>query len=287
MSFTVVNDGMALRPVRSGTSPLRARILSALVMLPAAVAAVMAGSPYFEVMAILAALVMAWEWARICNEGRLGLHGYLHLAIMALALAAAALKSFDLSLVIVVTGSAAVFYAARVASDDRAAWAAAGVLAVGLPVVALIWIEGASGAGWQTVMWLFGAVWATDIGAYGFGRWIGGARMAPRISPGKTWAGLAGGAACAAAWSVLWGWHLAAPSLLWLGIAGILVAIFAQAGDLAVSVVKRRFGVKDTSGLIPGHGGVLDRVDGLMGSAPVLAVSLFAVEGGRASWLGL
>ncbi len=287
MSFTVVNDATALRPVRSGTGPLRARILSALVMLPAAVAAVIAGSPYFELLAMLAALAMAWEWARICNDGRLGLHGYLHLAIMVLAIAAAGLKSFDLSLVILATGSAAVLYAARVESVERASWAAAGVLAVGLPVVALIWIEGASGAGWQAVMWLFGAVWATDIGAYCFGRWIGGARMAPRISPGKTWAGLAGGAACAAAWSVLWGWHLEAPSLLWLGIAGILAALIAQAGDLGVSVVKRRFGVKDASGLIPGHGGVLDRVDGLMGSAPVLALALFAAEGGRASWLGL
>ncbi len=287
MNFTVANGGMAQQPVNRGASLLAARILSALVLAPAAIAAVVAGTPFFEVLAMAAALVMAWEWIRVCGGEPIRLPGYLFMAVIFMAMAAAGLKHFDLALILIVTGAAAVLYASRVDDADRAVWIAAGVIAVGLPMVSLIWIEISSGAGWQATMWLFGAVWATDVGAYVFGRWIGGARLAPRISPGKTWAGLAGGVVCAALWSIIWGWHLGAPSLVLLGFAGILTAVIAQAGDLSVSVVKRRFGVKNTSGLIPGHGGVLDRIDGLLGCSPVLAIILLVTEGGRAPWLGL
>lgn len=287
MNFTVANGGTARRPVNSGAGKLRARILSALVLFPLAIAAIIGGTPYFEVLALVAALAMAWEWVRICGDGRMELHGYLFLAVIFIAMAAAGVRRFDLALVVIVTGAAAVLYASRVYDGERAVWMAAGVIAIGLPVVSVIWIENASGAGWPATMWLFGAIWATDVGAYGFGRWLGGARLAPRISPGKTWAGLIGGAGCAALWSILWGWHLDAPSLALLGAAGLVTAVIAQAGDLGVSVVKRRFGVKNASGLIPGHGGVLDRADGLLGSAPILAIMLFVTEGGRASWLGL
>jgi phosphatidate cytidylyltransferase len=122
-------------------------------------------------------------------------------------------------------------------------------------------------------------VWATDIGAYAAGRSLGGPRLAPRWSPRKTWAGLAGGVLGAA----LVGWATAA----WLGVPAALplvllsaaLAIVEQLGDLAESLAKRRFGVKDTSGLIPGHGGLLDRLDGLLAVAP--AVALLTVIGGR------
>lgn len=287
MSTTVVNDGTAQRPAKAGPRSLSARILSALVLLPVAVAAVVSGTPYFELFVMVAALAMSWEWARICGDGRLGVHGCLFMAIIVLALAAAALKRFDLALVVAVTGAAAVYYAARAADGRRAPWIAGGVLAVAIPVISMIWIGTSPGAGWQAVLWLFGAVWATDIAAYGFGRWIGGARLMPSISPNKTWAGLLGGIACAALWSVAWGWWLGAPSLVLLVLAGAVTAVIAQAGDLGVSKVKRRFGVKDASGLIPGHGGVLDRADGVMGAAPALAIVLLLTEGNRVSWLGL
>ncbi len=287
MNFTVVSGGTAQPLASTGPGPLRTRILSALVMFPVVVAAVVSGTPYFEILVIAAALAMSWEWTRICGDGHIELHGYLSMAITLLALGAAALGNFDLALVITVTGAAAVLYAARDAHGVQAPWTAAGVLAIAIPVISLIWIAALPTAGWKAIMWLFGAVWVTDIAAYGFGRWIGGARLAPRISPGKTWAGLYGGIACAALWSVAWGWWFGAPSLLWLMVIGASTAVFAQAGDLGVSKVKRRFGVKNASGLIPGHGGVLDRADGVMGAAPVLAIMLFLTEGNEAQWLGL
>lgn len=287
MNSTVVNDGMAQRPASAGPRSLSVRILSALVLLPVAVAAVVSGTPYFEVFVMVAALAMSWEWARICGDGHPGLHGYLFIAITVLALGAAALKRFDLALVVAVTGAAAVYYAARAADGTQAPWMAGGVLAIAIPVISMIWIGSSPGAGWQAILWLFGAVWATDIAAYGFGRWIGGARLMPSISPNKTWAGLLGGIACAALWSLAWGWWLGAPSLMLLVLVGAVAAVIAQAGDLGVSKVKRRFGVKDASGLIPGHGGVLDRADGLMGAAPALAIVLLLTEGNRVPWLGL
>lgn len=286
MSFTVASDGMAQRLAKSPPRPLRMRILSALVLLPAAVAAVVSGSPFFELLAIAAALAMSWEWSRICAQGRFGLDGWLFGAIIFLAVAAAGLLRFDLALVLIVTGAAAVYYAARAVEGGGAVWVAAGVPAVGLPVISLIWLEGGSAAGWHAVLWLFGAVWATDIGAYVFGRWIGGARLAPRISPSKTWAGLLAGVVCASLWSVSWGWWFGASSLLIAAVIGGFTAVLAQAGDLGMSVVKRHFGVKDASGLIPGHGGVLDRVDGLLATAPALAAAVLATRGGTAPWLG-
>lgn len=285
MSSTVVNDGTARQLVEPGHGPLRARILSALVLLPVAVAAIVSGTPYFEIFVIIAAVAMCWEWTRLCGAGRFAGHGYLFMAIIVLASAAAALRRFDLAAVVAVMGAAAIYYAARVNDVAHAPWTAAGVFAVGLPVISLIWIEAASPAGWHAVMWLFGAVWATDIGAYGIGWWIGGARLAPSISPKKTWSGLIGGMLCAMLWSVIWGWWLGAPSLVLIGFIGALTAVIAQAGDLGVSMVKRRFGVKDASSLIPGHGGVLDRLDGVISSAPALAALLLVTEGNRAPWL--
>ena len=134
------------------------------------------------------------------------------------------------------------------------------------------------------LLWMLAVVWATDIGAYAAGRTLGGPRLAPRWSPRKTWAGLIGGIFCAA----LAGWAAARllelPSALPLVLVSAGLAIIGQFGDLAELMAKRRFGVKDTSGLIPGHGGLLDRLDGLLAVIP--AVALLTVIGGGSvlSW---
>jgi phosphatidate cytidylyltransferase len=121
-------------------------------------------------------------------------------------------------------------------------------------------------------------VWTTDSAAYGFGRMIGGPKLAPRISPGKTWAGLAGGVAAASVASVVFAYFLGGTSYAILGLIGAVLSLVSQVGDLAESAIKRLFGFKDTSSLIPGHGGVLDRMDGLVAAAFTASLLAWAVN---------
>jgi phosphatidate cytidylyltransferase len=134
------------------------------------------------------------------------------------------------------------------------------------------------------LLWMFAVVWATDIGAYAVGRRLGGPRLAPRWSPGKTWAGLIGGAGAAALAGWITGYVLGIAPVLPLVMASTGLAVVEQFGDLAESMAKRRFGVKDSSGLIPGHGGLLDRVDGLLAVIPVAALLTVISGEGVLSW---
>jgi phosphatidate cytidylyltransferase len=164
----------------------------------------------------------------------------------------------------------------------RPGWLLAGYAYIALAVVAAFWIRHDSKVGQITFLWLLGAVWATDIFAFVAGRSFGGRKLAPSISPGKTWSGLAGGVAAAALVSVAFvGW--VAADWLELAVWGGLIAVAAQAGDLLESAMKRRFGLKDSSHLIPGHGGILDRVDGLL-AALLLLAAVHIVGGGAAPW---
>lgn len=146
--------------------------------------------------------------------------------------------------------------------------AAAGAIYIGLPVLGLVLIRNQHG-GLVFALWALALVWACDIGAYFAGRAIGGARLAPVISPNKTWSGLIGGIAAAAIFGALM--HVYA-GLPWrLTLATPALALLAQGGDLFESWLKRRAGVKDSGNLLPGHGGLLDRLDGVAPVAPVAA----------------
>ena len=155
----------------------------------------------------------------------------------------------------------------------------AGLAYVALAGAALLWLRDDAEAGRDNVLFLLLIVWACDIGAYLVGRWVGGPRMAPRTSPGKTWSGAIGGLLAAVAIGSLVAHLLSNPEtwrvvLLAAGLAGV-----AQAGDLLESFVKRRLEVKDSGHLIPGHGGLFDRLDGVLATAPVAA--LLALIQGR------
>ncbi len=131
----------------------------------------------------------------------------------------------------------------------------------------------------EVILWILFAVWATDIGAYAAGRAIGGPKLAPRISPNKTWAGLGGGVLAAILIGVAAGAVVSwAPSLELAILSGVL-AVVAQGGDLFESGVKRHFGVKDSSNLIAGHGGFLDRLDGVLAAGVAMVVLLWARGG--------
>jgi len=208
-------------------------------------------------------------------------------AVVMLGIASYALYQGDLAWLIFVTAIAFgifvewVLLARRFVSGlDLAAWSVSGAIYVSAAAFTLVWIyrEG----GFLLVLGLAGAVVLTDVGAYFSGRAIGGARIAPAISPSKTWAGLFGGMAASALWLGLGVWFIGSAAsamatspeaqLQWQQVAfaagaGALIAVTAQAGDFFESWMKRRAGVKDSSDLIPGHGGLFDRMDGMMAVA--------------------
>ncbi|MBC7950329.1 MAG: phosphatidate cytidylyltransferase [Rhodospirillaceae bacterium] len=247
------------------------RTLSALVMAPPALLATWWGGYAFAALVALAAAIMCWEWDRIVTRrfhwpGQIGALGCLAASLLAVALPVAAL------VLVLVTAVAA----AALAKPDGRQWAGWGVLYAGLPSVALVWLRGDGETGLHTVFWLLLLVWATDIGAYASGRLIGGPLLMPVVSPKKTWAGLIGGVVSAGLVGLAAGLTLSLPHPVLIMIISGALAVVAQAGDLLESWVKRRWGVKDSSNIIPGHGGVLDRVDGLLAAAAAVALASLA-----------
>ena len=150
-------------------------------------------------------------------------------------------------------------------------------------LLGLLYVRHQPDFGRETVIWIVACVWATDIGGYVVGRSIGGAKLAPRISPGKTWSGLIGGMVWAAVASALCGWVFGRGEIWTLILVGAAFGAIGQAGDLLESHAKRRAGIKDSGRIIPGHGGVLDRVDGLM-AVLVVAALLRLTLGGTWPW---
>lgn len=274
-SFNGASGAMARPVVEALRAEITPRILSAAVLAPAAIAAAYMGGPYFAVLVAGFVFVMIWEWARLVGEGRFGGEG----AVLMAATAAAAAVGFAMgpawglmAAAVATVAAGAVLQAMRA---PRPSWAAAGLLYVGVPALALIWLRGDTASGRGVVLWLLGVVWASDTGAYLAGRRFGGPLLAPSVSPNKTWAGALGGLIAALALSLLVAPFAEPGEAGALVVVGGVLGLAAQLGDLFESAVKRRFGVKDTSDIIPGHGGVLDRVDGLLAAAPVAAICLW------------
>ena len=174
--------------------------------------------------------------------------------------------------------------ATRLAGSSLPPIAPFGIVYVGVPLCLLFWLRGIPEIGLGLVLWLCFIVWATDIGAYAVGRLVGGPRLAPTISPNKTWSGTFGGVTSAVIVGAVAAIALAAERPVVAAVLALVVSVSAQLGDLFESMKKRQFGVKDSSRLIPGHGGMLDRVDGLLAAVPVFAL-FQALTGETLVWL--
>jgi phosphatidate cytidylyltransferase len=197
-------------------------------------------------------------------------------AMMLIALAAVVLGGYAFAVLAAAVATAVFYEWTRLTRGWGAGWYIAGFLYAAVAALALLWIrERADHAdGLRLVLWVFIVVWSVDIGAYFSGRTIGGPKLAPSISPGKTWAGFYGGVAAATLLGGAWVLHTSLPLVLLL--LAPLFAAAAQGGDLFESWMKRRAGVKDSGRWLPGHGGVFDRVDGLLPVAILTAAAAIA-----------
>ncbi|MBD8891062.1 phosphatidate cytidylyltransferase [Roseibium litorale] len=256
---------------------LRARVLSALVLGPAVLALSCFGGAPYDGLVLVAGVLILWEWFTITGtifKSPSGLAGLLALAASGL--------SYHLGLPIaafglVLAGMILCYILGKAARTAR--WGAEGVLYAGLSMLALMAVRRGD-LGQVFIFFLLVVIWATDICAYFVGRFLGGPKLWTRVSPNKTWSGALGGLTFAVLFGG--GFVLAAGQtepLGWMLLAGLL-SIVSQIGDLAESALKRRFKVKDSSQLIPGHGGVMDRVDGLVAAA-VFAAFLGLAFGGE------
>ncbi len=288
-------------PTADKSRELKLRVASAVVLAPIVLGLTWVGGTPFAVLAVLAGAIMASEWATIVlgrswAVPRLALLGLVGFAVAAGAGLLPLLPGPPEVLLVIVSlvcaaGVAAV--EARGASTEtvRGAsikeardWAAAGPFYAGLPALALAAVRAAPNGLWL-VVFLFAVVWATDIAAYFTGRAIGGPKLWPAVSPKKTWSGAIGGLLAGAVAGVVVAHFAGAPRLFPVFLVGIVLSIASQGGDLFESSLKRRFGVKDSGWIIPGHGGLLDRVDGLVAAAAAAAAIAF-LNGGFSSPTG-
>jgi phosphatidate cytidylyltransferase len=262
-------------PASALPQDLGPRLASALALGVVALVLTWAGVWPFAIFVLLVALLVAWEWGRVVR--RAGTDTIFWASAMAIAMAAvlAALGTPGLGMIVIVAGS---ILAALLGFGQNGHLSALGVLYAGLPALSLIWLRSSLQWGFAGVLFVFVVVWATDTGAYAAGRTFGGPKLASRISPNKTWAGLFGGIGSAVLVAVIVGAVLGVGHSGRLAITALALALAAQAGDIVESALKREHGVKDASELIPGHGGFMDRVDGLIFAAVLAALWGFVVN---------
>lgn len=266
---------MAERPERE----LWQRILSGLALAAIVVADAVAGGWSFSTLVAVVAALMALEWGRLAarRHGRRELVAYVAVPTTLAAIAGILLGKLVAGWVglAAVAAIAVVLGALARLRGWPAGWFGFGVLYVGVAPTMLVWLRNASDDGLVFVLFLFAAVWAADTAAFFAGRALGGPKLAPRWSPNKTWAGFVGGILGAAVVGVVMAQVFALPFVAGSALLGAALGVVAQLGDLFESWIKRRAGAKHSGRLIPGHGGVLDRLDGLIFATPVFA--LFAV----------
>lgn len=248
------------------SSDLKPRVAAAVAMASVALATAWIGGFIFAVFWWFASIVVLWEWQRLVGGARLAERVAVGGLMIALAALFALHNSILVAIAALVLGTVVV---GRLAGRREGIWAAAGVLYAGALVASVVLLRVSPRFGLAAILWLFAIVWGADIAAYFAGRLIRGPRLWPRVSPSKTWAGAIVGALVGAVLGLmLAAWTNRPAALFWFGVA---TAIMSELGDLFESALKRRFGVKDSSSLIPGHGGLMDRLDAFV------AASLFAV----------
>jgi phosphatidate cytidylyltransferase len=261
---------------------LALRVASAVVLAPLAIGAAYLGGWPFLIFWTTAACIIQWEWRNIVGDP--GSYGSRVTGAMVGIAGVFAMMGRVGGVVPAIAIGVAV---EAVFARQRRMWAAAGVLYAAALLIACVLLRADAEFGFVAIIFLFGIVWATDICGYFVGRAVGGPKLMPAVSPKKTWSGALGGALGAVGAAVAIASYAYRANLLAVAGIALLLSAASQAGDLFESAVKRRFGVKDASHVIPGHGGVMDRLDGFLVAATVAACIGIARGGLDASARGL
>ena len=274
-------------------SELRLRIVSAAILAAAVVVLAYFGGVPFRLLAIVVGIVILQEWSAMTGCLRpFGLAQGFTVVAMAIVAVAVLVGAFGLALILALVGFAIAWVVSfvrlrevpRPAEARHWSWLALGFLYASSIMIAFATLRGDTAFGLAACAFILAVVWATDIFAYFVGKSVGGPKLAPAISPNKTWSGFLGGVAFAVAAGALVVWFYVGQGMLpgatwWFVPVAIVLSIVSQCGDLFESWVKRRSGAKDSGRIIPGHGGLMDRIDGL-GAAAVAALALLVVATG-------
>ncbi|MBB3318596.1 phosphatidate cytidylyltransferase [Rhizobium sp. BK181] len=267
---------------------LKLRIVSGIILAVIVLLATWYGGMAFSLLSAAIGLLIYYEWSTITTlateQPVANAIGWIGQAAIAVAVVAGTLGYSLLLLSLFFLIAVGFVFVSGVSR-----WFPTGIVYAGLTGIALSSIRGADSVGLFAMLFLFAVVWSTDILAYFVGRAIGGPKLAPKISPGKTWSGAIGGAVSAVIAGSLVAYFAFPQSVLLAAPVAFMLSVCSQSGDLFESFIKRRFGVKDSSHLIPGHGGVMDRVDGLIFAcfAAFLLAGFFSlIKGGEMTSLG-
>ena len=262
---------------------MRLRIASAVVLAPVALAAVYAGGWSTVALVAVAGVLAANEWDRLSGgTGLPGTTAIIQASMVLFTSILAGLEFYEAAIGTTIIGAAVIAIYA-VLRDGTPIWSAMGVLYLAIPMIALIWMR-RDDAGIVVLIWLLLIVWATDIAGILAGKAIGGPKLWPRISPNKTWSGAVAGVVAAAIVGAITAGLREKATLGIMIPLSIGLSVISQFGDLAESAVKRYYGVKDTGNLIPGHGGILDRIDGLLLVLPAAAAIALLNKGSVLIW---
>lgn len=275
-------DQNILKFSTAANNELLLRIGSALVLGPLAIATAYAGEFYFVAFWLLAAILIWREWIRLVLPA-ISLP-VLGTGILALSIAAILVETIQVSLLVVALAAVALLV---LVPRGRKRWLQGGLIYVAALLLAPVILRQDPDFGFAAIAFLFGIVWSTDIVAYFVGRAVGGPKLWSRVSPKKTWSGAIGGLIGAVLCALLLAKAFKLPNLTAIALLSVILSIGSQAGDLFESGLKRHFGVKDSGHLIPGHGGLMDRLDGFLIAASIAALIGFARGGVQHASQGL
>lgn len=244
------------------------RIITSLILVPLTIIALFLGFPFVNMIVLVFGAMFAFEWANMVPNK----NPSLYTVVYATAMSVAVLFSFPaVFLLTLIVSSLLVWFKAK--DEPKRKLLTLGVTYVSVGIGSILWF--AEITGFLVTVWLLLMVWSVDVGGYVVGSNLKGPKLAPKISPNKTWSGLIGGVLLAVIVSALFVWAIGANDyqVFYIVLAAV-VAVLSQIGDLLESAIKRNIGIKDSSQLIPGHGGVFDRIDGLLFVAPILVLCI-------------